>query len=73
MSWRRRIRARVRDRMRWSWRLFWANRRADFWGACSLWHVPDYQRAVREVHGLEEEGVRRGWMREWDRTVRVRR
>ena len=72
MSWGRRARARVRDRVRWAWRLFWARRRADFWAACSLRHVPDYRRAVIEVHGLEGEGVRRGWMLERDRTALVR-
>ena len=62
----------MRDRMRWSWRLFWAQRRADFWGGRSLWHVPDYRRALMDIHALEGEGVRRGWLHERDRTVLVR-
>jgi hypothetical protein len=59
------------DKLKWRWRLSCARGRMNSHAECGMGYTPGHQRAAAQVHSIETEGIRRGWMTDAQRSVQL--
>ena len=59
------------DKLRWFWRRGRLRGKLDQMANCALAYTPEWGETATELFRHETEGIRRGWITDRDRIVRV--